>query len=360
MALERDYLVNGAQRILKTIDQKKPIVNFLRNRYFPGVLESEDEDVLMETRRGGEIILPSVYRGDSPGMAGKLGSHQIDKVTPAYWSNFASLTVKELNKRIFGEDPVSPFSYEQRALQNIADKVMNIRRSYALAEEAIASEVLKTGQYIPRYWDGVKLIPGTAISFGVNSKLVGGAIDSLWTTATTDIPGKISDLCKLLFDADGTVPTEMIVGKDVLAMLRANTSFMSALDNRRIEGNQLKTIADAAYPGVAVNGTINVPMYGDIVIMSYVNEYKLFDNKTTGKMIGDKDILLTTSGWGSMGYGATYGQVNGYPALVPGKEHFDVETGTPSNNYALKAFLQTAPLAIPTKLDAWVYKKVVA
>ena len=30
----------------------------------------------------------------------------------------------------------------------------------------------------------------------------------------------------------------------------------------------------AGYPGVSVNGTVNVPMVGDLMILSYVNDYQ--------------------------------------------------------------------------------------
>lgn len=354
-----DFIQTGVQRIMARYDQKKPIQNYFTRTFFNNIDVSEDTDVLVECRKGEDVLLPSVSRGDSPVQSGMIASFDLHKFTPAYWNTSISLTADEQKKRVWNEPIEAPFDSMTRAQFNIAEKLLGVRRSYRIGEEAAAAEVLRTGKYIPRQILNGVAVPKPAIQFPVDAAFVGGALGTLWTTST-DLPKAICDLFTQFFDDSGMTPTNaIIVGADVYSVFRNNDKFQKALDNRRIEGGQLKTIADQNFPGLAVNGTINVPMYGDVVILTYHGKYKDFDGKIKNYM-DPKSIMIAQEGLGRMAYAATYGQKGGVPILVPGRENVDVSPATMDNGYTYKATLQTAMLPVPSLLNAWMYKTAVA
>ena len=361
MADFTDQFTYGVREIQATLEAKKPIVSFFRNRYFSGVLESENETVSVEVRRRGTVLLPSVRRTDSAINVGAVAPHTVHTYTPPYFFYEATGTISEANKRVFGE-PVSPsYSKAERMVQIMAEKIdLGIRESLLMNDEAQCSQIIKTGKVSPKAmaYDGT-LYSAAEIDFGVDTDLVGGAVTSLWTNSS-DILKALRDYCLLLFAKSGKMPTEMVVGSKVLETLLANTNFLKALENRRVLGNEVYAQAFAGYPGVAYNGTINVPMVGDLAILTYVNDYAYNGDVTATPIIDANGLLLTSPGWGTMGYAGLYDKVNGMPGMVAGKTLLHAIEGDVRNHFAYSAYVQSAPLAMPTQLDAWFYKTVVA
>jgi len=361
MADFTDQFTYGVRKIQATLEARKPIVSFFRNRYFSGVLESENETVSVEVRRRGTVLLPSVRRTDSPLNVGAIAPHTVHTYTPPYFFYEATGTISEANKRVFGEPVEAPYSKAQRMVQIMAEKIdLGIRESLIMNEEAQCAQIIKTGKVSPKAMaaDGT-LYNAPEIDFGVDSDLVGGAVDTKWSTSN-DILSEIRDYCFLVFGKSGKMPTEMILGKTALSTLLGNSKFIAALENRRVLGNEVYAQAFAGFPGVAYNGTVNVPMVGDIAILSYVNGYAYNGDDAETPMIDDKGCLLTSPGWGTMGYAGLYDKVSGMPGMVAGKTLLHAIEGDVRNHFAYSAYVQSAPLAMPTQLDAWFYKTVVA
>ncbi len=203
---------------------------------------------------------------------------------------------------MFGEPVEAPYSKAQRMVQIMAEKIdLGIRESLTMIEEAQSAQKSKTGKVTPKAMAAAGTRYDAAeIDFGVDSDLVGGAVSTKWSTSN-DILAELRDYAFLLFGKTGRMPTEMILGKTALATLLGNSKFIAALDNRRIEGNNVRAQAYAGFPGVAYNGTVNVPMVGDIAILSYVNGYAYNGDDAETPMIDDKGCLLTYPDWGTMG-----------------------------------------------------------
>ncbi len=356
-----DEFTYGVQTIQKTMEVKKPVVAFLRDRYFPSVIESEKKEINIEVRRRDNVLLPSVRRTDSAINSGAVAPHTVHTYTPPYFFFEAVGSIDEADRRVFGEPTDKPYTKAQRMVQIMAEKIdMGIRSSMLLNEEAQCSQVIKTGKLIPKGMtqDGT-LFNKDEIDFGVDSDLVGGAVDTLWTTSS-DIISALRDYCLLLYSKNGMMPTEVVVGKKVLSTLLGNAKFLSILDNRRIEGNMMRSQQFQGIPGVAVNGVVNVPMVGDLMILSYINDYRYNSDTESTPMIDDNGLLIASPGWGSMGYAGLYDKVGGLPGMVAGRNIIHTIEGDARNHFAYSAFVQSAPLAIPTTLDGWFYKTVVA
>ena len=123
MADFTDQFTYGVRKIQATLEAKKPIVSFFRNRYFSGLLESENENVSVEVRRRGTVLLPSVRRTDSPLNVGAVAPHQVHTYTPPYFFYEATGTIGEASRRVFGEPVETPYSKSQRMIQIMAEKI---------------------------------------------------------------------------------------------------------------------------------------------------------------------------------------------------------------------------------------------
>lgn len=354
-----DYLTYGAQEIYARIEQEEPVVSFWRDRYFPRTIVSDDEDVLVEVQRKGVVVLPSVHRGDSANFVGRLASHEVRKYTPAFSSNFVTLTVKELAKRVFGEPLRKPWSPEVRASWNIAQKTRGLEDSYTLGEEAQVSELLQTGKVTPRYIkEGITEEAGEVIDFGTDDALVGGAASTLWTV-DNDVLSLIAQYFEVLFEKGQEIPTEMTLGADALAILLNNKYVQKVLDLRRYLGALVDIRTITPDKRVAFNAQLPIPGFGPLNVLSYRNQYARTDGTVT-QMLGKKDMLLASPGFGGMGYGALYTKIAGKPVTIAGKRILHTKEGDVKNNFTLESYLQTAPLPIPLALDKWMYKQVVA
>ena len=364
MADFADLYTYGVRKLHAKMESQKPVVTLLRDRYFPNVIESLDESVRVEVRKKGDIVLPSVRRGDNALSVSAIAEHQVQTYQPPFHFFKASVTSQDTQKRVFGEPLDNPYSREERAQNIMAEKLYDgNRRSLAIIQESYCSQLLKTGSVTPkRMTEDGTLYDDAVIDFGCDTSdlvgidLTGGA--GKWTS-TSDIPSQIKDLCLTVFGKSGKMPTELTVGANVLTTMFNNTKFKAHYDNRRVEGGLIQTIPMANYPGAAVIGYVNVPAVGNVTIISYVNDYKNKGDSESTKMIDDDSILLSSPGWGSMGYGALNdaGQ-SGFPTIVPGRSLIHTKLGDPENGFTAKGFIQSAPLPIPTELDAWMYAKV--
>lgn len=368
MADFADMFTYGVRELHAKMESQKPIVALYRDRYFPNVIESLDEMVRFEVRKKGDLVLPSVRRGDNALSLGAVAEHQVRMFEPPYHFFRASVTSQDTQKRIYGEPIGAPYSRDERAQAILAEKLTEgARRSLLLLQESYCAQLIKTGKVkAKRMAEDGTIYDAAEIDFGCDENLVGvdkttgaSASADTWTTST-DIPSQIKNLALEVFSASGRMPTEMVVGATVLTTMFGNSKFTNHYDNRRIEGGLLETIPMSNYPGAAVIGYVNVPAVGNIRILSYVNDYKYKGDNTATKMIDDKCILLTSPGWGSMGYGALNDKAeNGFPTLVPGRSIIHTEFGNPSDGFTVKGFIQSAPLPVPTELDAWMYAEVV-
>ena len=130
MADFTDQFTYGVRKIQATLEARKPIVSFFRNRYFSGLLESENETVSVEVRRRGTVLLPSVRRTDSAINVGAVAPHTVHTYTPPYFFYEATGTIGEASRRVFGEPVEAPYSKAQRMVQIMAEKIdLGIRES---------------------------------------------------------------------------------------------------------------------------------------------------------------------------------------------------------------------------------------
>ncbi len=356
--MSEDMYTIGVRTFHATMESEMPIRTLFRDRFFPNVIESTDEFIRLETQRRGNVVLPSVRRGSNPLELAANAPHKVDIIEPPYHFYEATVTNHDTKKRVFGEPVDAPYSRNERAQVLMAEKLFNgARKSLALMQEAYASQILRTGKATLK----TQLLDGTIKTFGevafdVNSDLVGKnkATGTTKWTSSTDILKQISDLAMAIFEESGKMPTEMILGADAFAVLRTNTTVAGFLDNRRVEGNKLETFPFAGYPGASISGYLNVPFVGTITLITYVNGYEYPGDAALTPMIGPKEVILTTPGWGAMGYGALEDRAaDGFPTLIPGKQLIHTELGGPREGFAFTGFIQSAGLPVPTELDAW-------
>jgi len=350
----------GVRKVQAAFEAKKPNTSFLRDRYFPNVIESNHRDVLVETRRGNVIALPTVRRGDSPLSLAAVAPHEVRRYEPPFHFYEATVTADELDKRVFGEPIEEPYPPHERAMTLMAEKLhQGAADSLMMIQEAYASQVIKTGTITPkRMLDNGDLVDAPTISFPVDSNLVGKTLSAKWAAATTGIMGKIAEPFLAVWKAGGKMPTDMVVGSDVLDVLFSNTEFMNYYNNRRIEAGRIESTP--LQDGATHVATLNVPKVGNINIYTYITGYSYSKNDTDTKFIGDKSILVACPGFGTMAYGAVYDKVGASPTLHAGQMITHAVEGDASNLFAYKGYVQSAPLPIPTTLDQYAYWTVVA
>lgn len=359
--MSEDMYTIGVRKFNKTMESNKPIVALLRDRYFPNEIISDDERIRLEVRRRKTEILPAVRRGSNALQIAAAAPHRVDAVEPPYHFYRADVTIDDTKKRVFGEPVDKPYSRGERARVIMAEKLYNGARDIlTLQQEAYVSQILKTGKVNPMGMlnDGT-LVPFGEIDFQTDSDLVGKDLTGgagKWTSSS-DIVTQIANMAHTLFAKGHRMPAELILGSKAFATLWSNEKVVKQLDNRRIEGSRFEAVPFGEYPGAAVNGYLNIPTVGTIALITYTNEYN-YPGESPVKMIDDDYVLLTTPGWGSMGYAALLDSRGGEPDYVAGKtlihtKQYDIEGG-----FARAGFIQTAPLPIPTELDSWMYAKV--
>lgn len=318
----------------------------LLRRFFPSVAESTAEEIAFDVLDKRRRIAPFV----SPVIEGKIVESQgftTKLFKPAYIKDKRIFNPSKALKRTPGEQIGGSLSPEERMnailAQDLTEQVEMIERRL----EVMASEALRTGK-VTVVGDGY---PSVVVDFGRDAALSPAALTSTarWGQSASDVATNLQTWAMLVLQLSGVAAVDLILGTDAWIGFRKDAYVKSNLDTRNVIGNALNTGAQLE-EGLTFRGTLD-----GFNIWTYGGWYVDPADDTEKPIFPAAGCLMTGPGMeGVQAFGAIQ----------------DVDVGLIATRYVPKSWtqpdpsrrflmMQSAPLVVPTRVNAALYTTVV-
>lgn len=350
-------MIRETYKLVKTVKKMYPVVQFLKDRYFPDGAVYYSEKALIEFKKKGRKIAPFVIPLVN-GIAMEKDGYRTDIVDAPYIAPKRVITAKELEQKAFGESPESGRSPEQRENELESEFIDDNRISILRRHEKMCAELLLTGQImIKQYATAEDAAKGENYDLKYLRFYEGEFknkykfIKKFKDMTTSE---KIQEFYKMaiVLHKRGIRATDIVMTSDVSMLLMSDKDFLEFYNKAKVNIGDInpKELPD----GVVSNGSINI----NGVVMTLFTYDEIYED-----LDGEEKAILPagTIAFLQPGMGTTvYAQVTFYtkdgfksyaekivPRLVGDEK---------SNMAEVQAF--SRPVMYPNDVDGWLVANI--
>jgi hypothetical protein len=316
---------------------------FLQDTFFgkEEVVPSERVDIVV--RKGKRTLAPFV----SPKVAGKVvktSTQTVRTYKPAYikekWVTEAEDIIGKTENVFYAENN----SISEVLAERITRETQEHKENLVRRVEWMSSQVLTTGK-VEVKGEGVEEV----IDFGFDSNQFVVLTDNTWDSDTVDPIAMMREWRRERVKAGGIAPNVAVFGSEAIDAFINNAKVKDALDMRRMDRGMIN-------PEVLPQGVTYWGYIPEIAtdIYSY-DEWYIDENGNEKPMVPTKGVVYGSDKTQAK---RVYGAIKDLRALTATKfflKSWEVED--PSARFML---LQSAPLVVPTEVDAFMYAEVLA
>lgn len=350
-------MIRETYKLVKTVKKMYPVVQFLKDRYFPDGPVYYSEKALIEFKKKGRKIAPFVVPLVN-GIVMEKDGYRTDIVDAPYIAPKRVITAKELEQKAFGESPESGRSPEQRENELESEFIDDNRISILRRHEKMCADILLTGQVIMKHYataeDAAK---GENYDFKYLRFYEGEFKNKYkFTKKFKDMTTaeKIQEFYKMatVLRKRGVRATDIVMTSDVSMLLMSDKDFLEFYNKAKVN---IGEINPTELPdGVVSNGSINI----NGVVMTLFTYDEIYED-----LDGDEKAILPagTIAFLQPNMGTTvYAQVTFYtkdgfksyaekivPRLVGDEK---------SNMAEVQAF--SRPVVYPNDMDGWLVANI--
>lgn len=254
-------MIRETYKLVKTVKKMYPVVQFLKDRYFPDGPVYYSEKALIEFKKKGRKIAPFVIPLVN-GIVMEKDGYRTDIVDAPYIAPKRVITAKELEQKAFGESPESGRSPEQRENELESEFIDDNRISILRRHEKMCADILLTGQVIMKHYataeDAAK---GENYDFKYLSFYEGEFKNKYkFTKKFKDMTTaeKIQEFYKMatVLRNRGVRATDIVMTSDVSMLLMSDKDFLEFYNKAKVN---IGEINPTELPdGVVSNGSINI------------------------------------------------------------------------------------------------------
>lgn len=254
-------MIRETYKLVKTVKKMYPVVQFLKDRYFPDGPVYYSEKALIEFKKKGRKIAPFVVPLVN-GIVMEKDGYRTDIVDAPYIAPKRVITAKELEQKAFGESPESGRSPEQRENELESEFIDDNRISILRRHEKMCADILLTGQVIMKHYataeDAAK---GENYDFKYLRFYEGEFKNKYkFTKKFKDMTTaeKIQEFYKMatVLRKRGVRATDIVMTSDVSMLLMSDKDFLEFYNKAKVN---IGEINPTELPdGVVSNGSINI------------------------------------------------------------------------------------------------------
>lgn len=254
-------MIRETYKLVKTVKKMYPVVQFLKDRYFPDGAVYYSEKALIEFKKKGRKIAPFVIPLVN-GIVMEKDGYRTDIVDAPYIAPKRVITAKELEQKAFGESPESGRSPEQRENELESEFIDDNRISILRRHEKMCADILLTGQVIMKHYataeDAAK---GENYDFKYLRFYEGEFKNKYkFTKKFKDMTTaeKIQEFYKMatVLRKRGVRATDIVMTSDVSMLLMSDKDFLEFYNKAKVN---IGEINPTELPdGVVSNGSINI------------------------------------------------------------------------------------------------------
>lgn len=350
-------MIRETYKLVKTVKKMYPVVQFLKDRYFPDGPVYYSEKALIEFKKKGRKIAPFVIPLVN-GIVMEKDGYRTDIVDAPYIAPKRVIAAKELEQKAFGESPESGRSPEQRENELESEFIDDNRISILRRHEKMCADILLTGQVIMKHYataeDAAK---GENYDFKYLRFYEGEFKNKYkFTKKFKDMTTaeKIQEFYKMatVLRKRGVRATDIVMTSDVSMLLMSDKDFLEFYNKAKVN---IGEINPTELPdGVVSNGSINI----NGVVMTLFTYDEIYED-----LDGEEKAILPagTIAFLQPNMGTTvYAQVTFYtkdgfksyaekivPRLVGDEK---------SNMVEVQAF--SRPVMYPNDMDGWLVANI--
>ncbi|HEY2010536.1 MAG TPA: major capsid protein [Rhizomicrobium sp.] len=330
--------------LIQVVPNLKTSQNWLLDRFFPNVVESNTEEVSIDVDVGKRRMSPFV----SPLLEGKLVEqrrYQTNTFKPAYIKDKRAPDLRKPVRRMIGERIGGDLTGAEREMANIqfemADQIDMLNRRL----EWMASSALQTGT-VTISGDG---FPTSIVDFGRDSSLTialsGGTTwsKSNITAGTASPTTNLTTWAQQVLKESGAVVTDAVFDTNAWNLFKADP----ALDGA-IRFPLLNNMGNAIQPGTEIKkGAMYMGRWGQFDLWVY-NDWYVDDNNVEQPMLPSNTVILTGPElMGTRAFGMIYD-----PAFNYGPMAYAPKTWLEQDPAQRFIMMQSAPIVIPSRVNA--------
>lgn len=254
-------MIRETYKLVKTVKKMYPVVQFLKDRYFPDGPVYYSEKALIEFKKKGRKIAPFVIPLVN-GIVMEKDGYRTDIVDAPYIAPKRVITAKELEQKAFGESLESGRSPEQRENELESEFIDDNRISILRRHEKMCADILLTGQVIMKHYataeDAAK---GENYDFKYLRFYEGEFKNKYkFTKKFKDMTTaeKIQEFYKMatVLRKRGVRATDIVMTSDVSMLLMSDKDFLEFYNKAKVN---IGEINPTELPdGVVSNGSINI------------------------------------------------------------------------------------------------------
>lgn len=350
-------MIKETYKLVKTVQKMYPVVQFLKDRYFPDGPVYYSEKALIEFKKKGRKIAPFVIPLVN-GIAMEKDGYRTDVVDAPYIAPKRVITAKELEKKAFGESPESGRSPEQRENEIESEFIDDNRISILRRHEQMCAELLLTGQVmIKQYATAEDAAKGENYDLKYFRFFEGEFKNKYkFTKKFTDmtVSEKIQEFYKMatVLRKRGIRATDIVMTSDVSMLLMSDKDFLEFYNKAKVDIGGIKPTE--LPDGVASNGSININ--GVVMTMfTYDEIYEDLDGEEK-EVLPAGTIAFLQPGMGTTVYAqVTFYTKDGFKSYA--EKIVPRLVGDEKGNMAeVQAF--SRPVMYPNDMDGWLVTNI--
>lgn len=341
-----DSLTYTTAKLVGLVPNLKTSQNFLLDKFFPGVVLADTEEVAIDVDVGLRRMSPFC----SPLVEGKLVEqrrYETNKFKPPYIKDKRAPDLRKPVRRMIGERIGGEMTGAERELANLqmemADQVDMVNRRL----EWMAASALTTGT-ITLAGDG---FPTTVINFNRSSALTIALSGSDKWGATvnangrdTNIVGQLTSWAAAVLKASGAVVTDIVFTNGAWQKFLTAEGVQGAIYYPNLANN-----GNAVNPGTQVQkGAVYMGRWGQFDLWLY-NDWYIDANGVEQPMIPDGTIIMSseTGLMGTRAFGMILDPKFAYQPMAYAPKTWIMDD--PAQRIIM---MQSSPLVIPSRVNA--------
>ena len=216
--------------LVQYIEEKNEPNTFYLNRFAATIIESEEEDVLIEMKFASKKMAPLVMPMEQ-GQALYEQATRSRKIRPAYVKMKDPVTPQNALRRRVGEDPKRLMAPAQRLQVATMSRFLEHDKRLDRRLEWMAVRAFQNGEIVLKYKNKAEI----ALSFGRDPSLTkvldNSTGNEFWSGVDVKIVDQIETHCALMAAAPGGVsPTDLVLPLDVWQVFKNNKQVIDLLD----------------------------------------------------------------------------------------------------------------------------------
>lgn len=275
-------LVRSTETLINTIKKFYPVMQFLKDRYFPDGRVYYSEKALIETKKKGRKIAPYVVPVVG-GIAMENEGYRAYEVDAPYIAPKKTITAKDLEKKAFGEKPDSGRSPAERENELEAEHLDDLRISIFRRQEQMCGELLLSGKITMNHYananDAAKGENPSVMMLKFYEHEFKNRYQFTKSFKDMSVSEKIQELYKMaaVLRKRGIRATDILMASDVSMLLMSDKEFLDFYDKARVDFGDIHQVETP--DGVVCNGRININ--GVVMTMfTYDEAYEDLDGET--------------------------------------------------------------------------------